>query len=151
MIEGMALLVFVIVASVALVALGVVIAARLRVQSAPVEPEPKRREVAVDPRPLPPSHAPLATDQAHRGEAWLAVGRLPVNARQLAVVMAKLPIGTELRAVEPDAVNGEGCVRLGFAHWSFAAPDAARFPNGARVWVSWDGEDPIVSWPVVGE
>jgi hypothetical protein len=106
----------------------------------------------VDPRPLGTSPVSLTPPSEHRGEVWLAIGKLPVNARQVALVMSKLPVGTLFAGIEPDVVNGEGCMRLGFLHWSFAAADAEKYPNGPRLWVSWENDNtPHISWPLVDE
>ena len=94
----------------------------------------------------------MQPESEHRGEAWLACGPLPISARQLALVMAKLPVGTKFTGLAPDVINGEDAVRLGFTHWSFAAADVAKYPNGPRIWVSWASDnDPMLSWPLASE
>lgn len=162
LVTQLALLILVVAVAVGLVALGVLVSQqlgkRLAQQSAEVRPRPvppvpyEPAPVVVDPRPLGEAHVPFAGDELNPGEAWLSVGRLPVNARQIALVLAKLPVGTVFTGIEPDEVNGEGAMKLGFRHWSFARPNVERYPNGPRIWVSWQSEtEPIVTWPMWDE
>lgn len=153
--EQLILLIVIIAGSMLAVALGIIVAKRFR-RALPddtlvvdlVDP----RVVAVDPRPLPESPSALSPDDGHRGEVWLSLGSLPVNARQFALIMAKLPIGTQFVGIEPDPVNGESAVKAGFTHYAFAAADAVKYPNGPRLWVSWANDnEPVISWPLVDD
>lgn len=152
----LAFLLALIVASVGVVAVGVWIARRRPLAQDERDTKDgvwiERPPVAIDPRPLPESPPTVAKDNAHRGEVWLALGTLPVNARQLALVIAKLPVGTMFVGIEPDPVNGEGAMKAGFTHWAFAGAHAEKYPNGPRLWVSWsDDNTPVVSWPLACE
>jgi hypothetical protein len=140
----------VLVVAIAVVAL--IFGRALGARSSPVPPSVKPRPM-IDPRPLPRAHEPLVAPVENKGEAWLAIGGGgPVSARQLAIVMAKLPVGTMFLGVEADPVNGEHARKFGFGHWSFPAPNVEKYPNGARIWVAWTSEsEASVSWPLYDE